>query len=294
MKRRNSPCFRYVFYVIALTIFAGVFVPAIGAAQEPKSQDYELVSEIPYPNDGTEYARERCKLDLYLPKVRENFPVLVWFHGGALKFSSKNDIYAVNVAKRFASEGIGVVLPNYRLSPRVKYPSYIEDAARAVAWIYHNISSYHGNPKQLFIGGHSAGAYLAAMIGVDERYLKQHQLSLQQIVGVIPLSGQMNINSTVQAERGIPHTTIVDESAPMFYTDSDAPPWLCMCGENDNPGICEQNRKFAEALRTTGHEHVTFKEFHDRNHFSISAMKAPDDPVVKRMLSFMQAAIAGE
>ncbi|MCP4289440.1 MAG: alpha/beta hydrolase [Gammaproteobacteria bacterium] len=289
-----------------MVILVSVWAPAFSVAQQATAYNYAIFRDIPYRSEGSDYARERrWELDLYLPKDRENFPVLVWFHGGALKFSSKNDIYATSVAKRFASEGIGVVLPGYRLYPQVKYPEFIEDAASAVAWVYHNISTYHGNPEHLFIGGHSSGAYLAAMIGMDERYLKKHQLSLQQIVGVIPLSGEMYGDSTVwSTEHGI-YKTIrdetttfqVDETTPMFYVRRDVPPFLCMCAEyaEDPPEIvCAENQKFIEALRATGHKHVTFKEIPDRTHFSVSEMKSPDDPVVKLMLSFIQKAISGE
>jgi acetyl esterase/lipase len=262
----------------------------------PTAQSYEIVQDIPYQKDGSDYAQVRCKLDIYLPEGRENFPVLVWFHGGALKYGSKSEFYATSVARRFASKGIGVVLPNYRLSPRVKYPTYIEDAASAVAWVYHNIATYQGNPEQLFAGGHSSGAYLAAMIGMDERYLEQHQLTSQQIAGVIPLSGQMYGDSTVWAERDIYKTideTMIDETTPMFYVQRDAPPFLCICADGET--LCEENQKFIEALRSTGHQNVTFKEIPDRTHFSIiTEMKSSDDPVLKLTLTFIQKAISKE
>ena len=223
--------------------------------------------------------------------------MLVWFHGGALMYESKKEHYATSVAKRFASEGIGVVLPNYRLNPRVKYPTYIEDAASATAWVYHNIAAYQGNPEQLFVGGHSSGAYLAAMIAMDERYLKQHQFSSQQIAGVIPMSGEMYGDSTVWIEHGIIDTvdeTMVDETTPIFYVRRDVPPFLNMCAENDEVIVCEQNQNFIEALRATDHENVTFEEIPDRTHFSISDMESPDNPAVKLMLTFIQNAISGE
>jgi acetyl esterase/lipase len=288
--------------VVIILVF-GV-IPCVSGAQQATAQHYEMVRDLPYPNDGSDYAQERCKLDLYLPKDRENFPILVWFHGGALKYESKREFYATKVAKRFAAEGIGVVLPNYRLYPRAKYPEFIEDAASAVAWVYHNIATYYGNPDHLFVGGHSSGAYLAAMVGMDERYLKAHKLSLQQIAGVIPLSGEMYGDSTVWwAEHEIykiirDETTLfhVDETTPMFYVRRDVPPFLCMCAEyaEDPPEIvCAENQKFIEALRATGHDQVTFKEIPDRTHFSVSEMKLPDDPVVKLMLTFMQNIISG-
>ena len=259
-------------------------------------QDYEILRDIPYQTDDSDYARERSKLDIYLPKNRRDFPVLVWFHGGALMYEDKSESYATRAAKRLASEGIGVVVPNYRLFPSVKYPVYIEDAASAVAWVYQNIGNYQGNPQQVFVGGHSSGAYLAAMVALDERYLKQHQLSSKQIAGVIPLSGEMFGDSTVWAERGIPKTDVVDETTPMFYVRRDVPPVLSMCAENaeNPPTVCEENQKFIEALRESGHEQVTFEKIPGRTHFTISDMTAPDDPVVKLILTFIQKAISSK
>lgn len=263
----------------------------------PAGQNYEIVRDIPYLEDDSEYAQERCKLDIYLPKDRENFPVLVWFHGGALMYESKFAYEPTSVAKRFASEGIGVVLPNYRLYPEVKYPTYIQDAASATAWVYHNIATYQGNREQLFVGGHSAGAYLAAMIIMDERYLEQHQLSSQQIAGVILMSGRMYEHPTVRMEHAIIETvdeTMIAETTPMFYVRRDVPPFLNMCAENDDAIECEENQKFVEALRATGHENATFEEIPDRDHFSVTDMESPDYLAVELMLTFIQKAISGE
>jgi acetyl esterase/lipase len=265
--------------------------------------NYEVVRDISYQTDGSDYDQKYWKLDIYLPKDRENFPVLVWFHGGALTSGDQTTYLATSVAHRFASEGIGVVLPAYRLSPYVKYPAYIEDAASAVAWVYHNISTYHGNPEQLFVGGHSAGAYLAAMIGMDERYLAQHQMSPLQIAGVIPLSGEMYGDSTVWMERGIGKYSgkiderPIDETTPMFYVRRDVPPFLCMCtefGEEPLGIVCEENEKFIEALRATGHPNVTFQQIPDRDHYTVAEMKSPDEPVVVLMRDFIQKVISRE
>jgi acetyl esterase/lipase len=110
----------------------------MGGAQAADAPKYEIVSDIPYPHDGTEYAQDRCKLDLYLPKDQQDFPVLVWFHGGYLEEGGGSKWTRPEAAQRFAAEGFGVVLPNYRGYPRATYPKFIEDAASVVAWTYSN------------------------------------------------------------------------------------------------------------------------------------------------------------
>jgi acetyl esterase/lipase len=99
------------------------------------------------------------------------------------------------------------VLAGYRLSPKVKNPVYIEDAAAATAWAFNNIARHKGNPKKIYVSGHSAGGYLAAMLGVDGRWLAKHKISSSQIAGAMPIAGQMMTHSTIRAERGLKATT---------------------------------------------------------------------------------------
>ncbi|WP_311195876.1 alpha/beta hydrolase [Antarcticibacterium sp. 1MA-6-2] len=116
--------------------------------------DYVLKENIKYYHDSVnranEYINERALLDIYYPKEEKGFPTVVWFHGGGLTSGSKF------VPQELKEKGIAVVSVNYRLSPRAKSPSYIEDAAAAVAWVFKNIKSFGGNPDLIFVSGHSA------------------------------------------------------------------------------------------------------------------------------------------
>lgn len=91
--------------------------------------DYLLIhKDIAYTNEKENKASLQ-KLDLYIPKGQNDFPILVWIHGGGLHGGDKSK--AAEVAERFALEGFGVAVLNYRLSPAVKYPAHIEDVAAA-------------------------------------------------------------------------------------------------------------------------------------------------------------------
>ena len=92
---------------------------------------------------------------------------------------------------------------NYRLYPKVKAPTYIEDAAAAVAWVFKNIASYGGDPDMIFISGHSAGGYLASMVGLDKSYLEKYNIDANKIAGGIPFSGHTMTHFSVREERGI-------------------------------------------------------------------------------------------
>ena len=108
------------------------------------------------------------------------------------------------MGRRFAAEGIAVAVVNYRLSPKIGYPAYVDDTAASFAWVYKNIKAHGGDPDSVFISGHSAGGYLAAMAALDPRYLKEYRLGLDAVAGAIPVSGQMITHATVRKERRIP------------------------------------------------------------------------------------------
>jgi acetyl esterase/lipase len=129
----------------------------------------------------------RQKLDIYLPNIdQETFPVVVFFHGGRWTDGSKEQYKFVGM--RLSNMGYVVVLPNTRLYPDVKFPTFAEDAAKSVAWVQHNISRFKGN-QNLFISGHSSGAHLGALILADDSYLAAYGLKPNIVNAFAGLSG---------------------------------------------------------------------------------------------------------
>ena len=159
---------------------------------------FEVVENlgVPYLNGQTDTVRHR--LDMYLPKDKKDFPVLVLVHGGAWVIGDNRfcGLYS-SVGQFFASQGIGVVMPNYRLSPSVKHPEHVKDVARAVAWTRANIGKFGGDAKQLYVAGHSAGGHLVTFLAADERYLGAVGMKAADIQGVIAISGVYNVPSGV-------------------------------------------------------------------------------------------------
>lgn len=257
-------------------------------ASDP-GDEFIKVSDISYRQElsDSDYARTQCKLDLYYPKDTKDYPTVVWFHGGGLTAGNRQG--GISFAKRFTAEGIGVVLVSYRLSPKVKHPEYIKDAAAAVSWTIKNIFKYGGDQGKVYISGHSAGGYLAAMVGMDERYLEQHNMSVQMIAGIIPISGQMVTHSTILVERGITKgTIIVDEFAPIYHSRKVGPACLCICGDNDMPMRCDENIFFIAGLKNAGNENAHYLEVNGRNHGSIARkFHEEDDEVTQAMLEFI-------
>ena len=214
-----------------------------------------LISDISYyrktVSDDNRYLAERCKLDIYYPTDSSGFATVVWFHGGGLKAGNKH------IPEGLLKKGIAVVSVNYRFYPQIKAPVYIEDAAAATAWVFKNIQEYGGDPTKVFISGHSAGGYLASMIGLDKSYLKKHEIDANDIAGLIPFSGHTITHFTVREEMGIPGTTpIVDKYAPLFHIREDSPPLLLITGDRELEllGRYEENAYMMRMMQIIGHD----------------------------------------
>ena len=131
---------------------------------------YKTVKDLPYiaKSETDAYRKERCKLDVYYPMDKKDFPTIVWFHGGGLEGGGKH------IPQELMNRGFAVVVVNYRLSPKAKNPAYIEDAAAAVAWTFNHIEEYGGSKDKIFVSGHSAGGYLALILAMDKKYMEAY------------------------------------------------------------------------------------------------------------------------
>lgn len=246
-----------------------------------------VVADIDYVPEA-KYQDNRDKLDLYLPEGRRGFPVLLWLHGGALMHGDKES--SAHVGRGFAAAGIGTVVINYRLSPQVMHPAHVQDVARAFAWIKQHIAEYGGKPDAIFVAGHSAGAYLSALLALDDRYLAFHRLQPSTIRGVMPVSGFFYV------ELVAPHRsktvwgadpTKWPESSPARHVRSNAPPILFIYADGDEAWRREQNEQMATALKGTGHSDVAIKQIKNRDHSTIFSQIGEGDEVSTLMLEFI-------
>lgn len=267
--------------VVLVLVAAGVVVPAA---------EVRVITNLPYKTGAlSDYERSRCKLDLYLPSAGTNRPVLVWFHGGALKEGSKDEDGTRKIARSLAESGLATAVVNYRLSPQAIYPAYVDDAAASVAFVHRHAREHGLDPSRVFAGGHSAGGYLTAMVGMDPRHLAKHGMQASNIAGLAPVSGQMMTHYTIREERGITNrTTIVaDEAAPIHHARRDTPPWLIFFADNDMASRAEENLYFAAVLRASGNRQVKYQQVENRDHGSIaSRMTEPNDVVTEAILQF--------
>ena len=268
--------------------------PALALRAEPALvAPTQALANLPYKQGAalTGYEKERCKLDLYLPQGDKDFATLVWFHGGGLNAGNKEGKDTIKIAQSLAAAGIAVAVPNYRLSPKVHFPAYIEDAAAACAWTQVHIGEHGGSAKKLFIGGHSAGGYLALMLGMDTHYLADLGLQPSAIAGFIPVSGQTMTHYTVRQERGIGKFTVTaDAAAPVYFARKDTRPFLVLYADHDMAARAEENAYFVALMKGAGNQVTTGQLITDRTHGTVATKIAEKgDPGRKAILSFIQS-----
>src|SRR5262249_42860756 len=148
-----------------------------------EAQAQDVKRDIPYADK----ADERQVLDVYSPKNAKNLPVVFWIHGGGWQTGDKADVQVK--PRAFTDQGFVFVSTNYRLLPSVDMATIVRDVAKSVRCVHDQIAEHGGDPKRLFIMGHSAGAQLAALVCTDDRYLKAEGLSLAIVKGCVPVDG---------------------------------------------------------------------------------------------------------
>ncbi|NRR31406.1 alpha/beta hydrolase [Oxalobacteraceae bacterium] len=177
----------------------------------------------------------RQLLDVYRPLNGDGkAPVVVFFYGGNWVSGERAD-YAF-VGRALAARGIVAVVADYRLYPQVRYPEFLVDSARAVAWVSQHIGRYGGDPHKLFLMGHSAGAYNAAMLALDGKLLAQQGMDAAALRGWIGLAGPYDFipiqNETTRPVFYYPQTPA--DSQPVNHVTRTAPPALLIAARKDS------------------------------------------------------------
>jgi acetyl esterase/lipase len=275
---------------IAIALLGLLAIPATARAADKAA--VKVVKDIPYLA-GANYTANKDKLDLYLPEGRTNVPVMVSYYGGALTAGDKNA--QAFIGRRFAAAGFATAVVNYRLTPEVQHPGHIQDAAASFAWVKRHIAEHGGDPNQVFVIGHSAGAYLAALLATDERYLAAHKLSLRDIRGVVPVSAFYWVEkSGVAPDRdkrvwGTDQEVWIDAS-PAHHLGASVPPMLVLYADGDDEWRRQQNVEMAKALTGAGARDSSIAMIAGRTHNTIWSKVAEDgDETAARIIDFVRA-----
>jgi acetyl esterase/lipase len=249
------------------------------------SPEVKTVRDISY-REGPEDEAAKHKLDIYLPKDKTIAPVFFFIHGGAWRSGDRAQYVALG--NRYAREGCVTVVPSYRLAPKYPHPAQIEDVAAAFAWTLGHIAEHGGDTNRVYVGGHSAGGHLAALLTLDPRYLAAHELSPKLIRGVLALSGVYNLGGEGQDSVFGKDPEARRAAAPLSYVHGPAPPFLVTYCQWDYFSLPAQAREFHRALRLAG---VSAELVYIPRQSHISEMvnvTSDDDPTVAAAVKFMR------
>jgi len=274
------------------------------------AQAQNLESDIPYVESG----HERQVLDIYTPgkKADKNLPVMFWIHGGGWQVGDKSDVALK--PKALTEKGFVFVSTNYRLYPHVTMDELVRDVARSLGWVHKNIAKYGGDPKRIFVGGHSAGAQLAALVCIDDRYLKEQGVSFDALKGCVPVDGDTydipKIIMTAEYRHAIyglrPITTSGHRAKfgndPLKHMDFSAvthvakdkgiPPFLVFYFPG-NPDTSAQAQRLGDELKKADVP-VTLYGKQDSNHNRLNNdLGDPDDPATKKLYEFLDPLVGG-
>lgn len=256
-----------------------------------------LVSHSTYHGPtGVSYGPDpRHLLDVYQPDtaaVPGGAPVVLFFYGGNWTRGERAEYRFVGEA--LAANGIIAVLADYRLSPQVQYEGMLEDCALALQWTLAHAASLGGNPGRVMVMGHSAGAYNAAMLAMDPRWLAHLGLSPKRLAGWIGLAGPYDFlpigDPEVQVAFDWPRTPA--SSQPIFYASTKAPPTLLVAARGDTIVDAQRNTVgLAKRMQAAGTE-VDVRIFDNIGHVTtVAALARPLDwlaPVLPTVVAFVR------
>ena len=195
----------------------------------------------------------RQKLDIYQPdyRLKQPRPVVVFVYGGSWKSGSKAG-YGF-IGKSLAQAGYTTVVIDYRLAPQHRYPAFVQDTADAIAWTYRNIAQYGGNPQQLFVMGHSAGAFNAITAVNDLRFWQTTGVPDQAVLGVIGLAGPYAYDFRTDSTRDVfPVGATPDQIMPDRYPRPHAPAHYLLTAQRDRVVYDFNTTRMQAALKSVG------------------------------------------
>ena len=198
------------------------------------------------------YDTERdLSLDIYKPKDSTTpAPVVVFFYGGSWKTGERAQYRFVG--ERLAESGVLAIVADYRTYPRTTFPGFVEDGARAVAWIHRHAADYGGDPNRVFVAGHSAGAQIAALIGTDASYLAAHGMKPSELAGVIGLSGPYDFVINGGYEQVFGPREQWPRAQAVNFVGGDEPPFLLIHGTGDRVVEARDSQELADKLKKNG------------------------------------------
>jgi acetyl esterase/lipase len=268
----------------------------------------KLVSDVRYVENG----HERQVLDIYTPSeaAEGNLPVMFWIHGGGWQAGDKSDVALK--PKVLTERGVVFVSTNYRLLPNVEIDVLIRDVAKALGWVHRNIARYGGDPNHILVGGHSAGAQLAALICIDDRYLKEEGVSFTVLKGCVPVDGDTydipKIIMTAEHRQALyggrmftfghrqkfgndPEKHVDLSAVTHVAPNKGIPPFLILYFSG-NPDTTAQARRLEAVLKESGIPATAYGK-RDTNHSRLNDdLGQGEDPATQELFKFLEPLVA--
>jgi arylformamidase len=263
-------------------------------ANLPESQ---VVSNVTYSAAASKNPLKHT-LNLFLPPTGTNWPVLIFVHGGGWDAGDKDLVYGgadvyENIGRFFASRGLATAVINYRLQPEVNWREQVSDVAAALTWVQRHISSYGGNPANMFLMGHSAGGQLISHVALN---------SSSKVCGVISVSGAgldlmdretyaLGQNLAFYEQHFRPGSLTENwqrEASPITYVHPGAPPFLILNAQGEEKSLQRQSHRLAEALskeRIENHLVQVPGQSHSR---MVLTLSRPDKTSAPAILNFIR------
>ncbi|WP_374942632.1 alpha/beta hydrolase [Sphingomonas sp.] len=220
---------------------------------------------------GVAYGSDaRQKLDVWAPRSTGAAPrpVVVFFYGGAWVSGARGE-YGF-AGRAYAAKGFVAIVADYRLVPQVRFPAFVQDGALAVRWARDNAARYGGDPKRITIAGHSAGAYIGAMLALDPQWLRGAGVDPKTVRAAALLAGPYDFLPLTdrRAHDALGNWPRPEETQPIHYARADAPPLWLAAGTADTVVNPHNSESLAARLQALGAP-VTLREYPGKSHVDL-------------------------
>ena len=244
--------------------------------------------------DALPFGTTGQRLDVWAPAERATVgrPVLIFWYGGGWVHGDRR-AYAF-AARAFARAGFVVVVPDYRKVPDVRFPAFVQDGAQAVRWTRDHVAAFGGDPARIGVSGHSAGAYIAAMLTLDRRWLRAEGVDPAIIRAAAPMCGPYDFfpfdkKRSIDAFAGVKDGPM---SQPIHFARADAPPMLLLTAGDDVQVGAHNAVNLTARLKTLGAP-VRHRDYPGLSHENVvMALSVPfrgKAPVLAESVEFFRA-----
>ncbi len=249
--------------------------------------------DVAYADGGDEH-----KLDLYLP-ARKDFPTVVFTYGGGWHTGSRKSV--TPIGKQLQSLGFGCALVSHRLSPKDTFPAQAEDVAAAFAWVKKHIADRGGDPRRVYLMGHSSGAHLSLLIAADPKFLAKHKLTPADVCGVVGLSTPVDVaprpdgkgfGDALMAGKGAAvfarDPAVMKDASPIRHVSKQLPRTLLVVGDRDFPMLPGDAKAFAEKAKAAGADVAVFVAEKCDHMGTVRQLLDERSPIAERVRSFLK------